>query len=549
MKYPRGVRGSLVGVLAVAALLASTEACSFLVDASPDQCSSNADCTRKGGAFVGAVCGADHTCLIRCKSNKACTAQNGGAPSMCVKATGFCAQLLSPDCQTIFQEPGALDDDGAVVLGTLFPMTGVNATAVKPRINAAELARRHISKAASGLPGIDGGPARPLVLLACDQAVDALRAARHLASDLRVPGIVGPSFSGVVTNVAQEVTVPAGTLIISPSATSPSITDLADNGLVWRTAPSDVIQSLAMVQLVSTRIEPEVRAAYGLKDADKIRIAVAHKGDAYGTGLASYLAKNLRFNGGGSASANADFYRQVDYGDPQKTSAADQAASYKKTVDALVAFKPHVLVTIGTSEAVSEILAKVESGWPSAETIRPRHLVSDGLYVPDLLTFVGPNDALRKRVLGTVPGQPGPNFDAFKLAFDGAFPGTLADNYAAGAYDATLLLGFAIVSAGNKPLTGALLNEGLKRTIPATGGPVINADVNEITKGFAAMAKAGMDFNGASGPLDFDPATGEAPADIQIFCLKSATGKAAFGPSGLVFAARSSSLEGSFSCP
>jgi branched-chain amino acid transport system substrate-binding protein len=549
LQYPLRVsRGSLFSVFAVAALLAGTEACSLVLDTSADQCSSNADCAKKGAAFAGSVCGPERTCLIKCSSNKACTA-TAGEPSICVKASGFCAKLKSPDCQTIYQEPGAIDDDGAVVLGTLFPMTGVNAAGNLPRVSAAELARRHIHRASSGLPGINGGPARPLVLLACDDAQDALRAARHLANDLRVPGIVGPPFSGVTTSVAKEVTIPAGTLLISPSATSPTLTALADNGLVWRTAPSDVLQAEAMVQLVS-RLEGDVRLALSLKPADKIRIAVAHKGDAYGTGLASVLSKSLRWNAGADAAANMEFYKQLDYGDPQKSAAADQAASYKRTVDALLAFKPHIQITIGTAEAVTEIFARVEQGLALGD-LRPTHLLSDGLRTPELLNQIGANDSLRKRVLGTVPGVPGPNFSAFKIAFDGAFPGTSADSYAAGAYDATLLLGFAIAAAGDKqPLTGALLDEGLKKTIPGAGRARVNADVNDINNGFAGMAGAGIDFAGASGPLDFDPATGEAKADIQIWCLKPVAGKPpAFGASGLVFAAQTGLLDGTFSCP
>jgi len=542
------MRGSLSRVLAVAALLAATEACSFLVDTSADQCSSNSDCTSKGGAFAGSVC-ADHVCVIKCTSNKQCTAQNG-SPSICVRETGACGALLSPDCQTIFQEPGALDNEGTVLLGMLFPMSGENAASEKSRINAVELARRHIHKANSGLPGVKDGPSRPLVLLACDDAKDPLRAARHLTSDLHVPAIVGPAFSGVTTTVAKEVTIPAGTLVISPSATSPTLTDLADNGLVWRTAPSDVIQALAMVQVVATKLEPDVRTAYTLKDTDKIRVAVVHKGDAYGTGLATALFKGLRFNGGASAAANADFFKQLDYGDPQKTAAPELAAAYKKAVDSLVAFKPHILITIGTTEAVTDIFAKVEAQWPAAEPIKPRHLVSDGLQVPEMLTQIGTNDALRKRVLGTVPGVPGTNYESFKIAFDTAFPDTPADSYSAGSYDATLLLGFAIAAAKDKPLTGAIINEGLKKTIPSPRATPIDADVNEINKGFGAMAGDGIDFSGASGLLDFDPATGEAPADIQIWCLKAPGGKpVAFGPSGLVFGAKTNALEGTFSCP
>lgn len=551
MKYSfRVMRGSLLGLFGVAALLVTTEACSLLVDTTADQCTVDADCTSKGGAFAGSICGGDHTCVIKCTTNKACSAQLG-VQSVCVRDTGFCSPLLSEDCKTVFQAtPGTLDNDGAVLLGMLFPMTGENASSERSRVNAVELARRHITNASSGLPGVNGGPARPLVFLACDDAADPVRAARHLARDLHVPAIIGPAFSGVTTTVAKEVTIPAGTLVISPSATSPTLTDLPDNGLVWRTAPSDVIQSDAMVKVVSSKLEPDVRTAYGLKDTDKIRIVVAHKGDAYGTGLASALFKGLRFNGGLAASANADFYRQFDYGDPQKVAPADLAASYKKTVDAIVQFKPHILITIGTTEAVTEIFAKVESTWPSADPIRPRHLVSDGLQVPEMLTQVGANEPLRQRVLGTIPGVPGVNYESFKIAFNGAFTDTPADSYSAGAYDAALLVGFAIAAAGNKPLTGALINEGLKKTIPSPKALPINADVNDINKGFGAMTGDGIDFNGASGPLDFDPVTGEAPADIQIWCLKAQTGKPFFfSPSGVVFGAKSNSLEGSFSCP
>lgn len=552
MKYPsRVMRGSLLGLFGVAALLVTTEACSLLVDTSADQCTTDADCTSKGGAFAGSVCSADHTCQIRCTSNKACSAQLG-VQAVCVQQSGACSALLSEDCKTIFQQtPADLDAPGAVLLGMLFPMTGENAASERSRVNAVELARRHINNSSSGLPGVNGGPARPLVFLACDDAINSVRAARHLANDLRVPAIIGPAFSGVTTTVASQVTIPAGTLIISPSATSPTLTDLGDKGLVWRTAPSDVIQSDAMVKVVSSKLEPEVRTAYGLKDTDNIRIAVAHKGDAYGAGLASALSKGLRWNlGGQDTTQNADFYKQLDYGNPQTATPAELAASYKKTVDAIVQFKPHILITIGTTEAVTEIFGKVESSWPSTETMRPRHLVSDGLQVPEMLTQVGTNEPLRKRVLGTIPGVPGVNYASFKIAFDGVFPDTPADSYSAGAYDATLLVAFSIAAAGNKPLTGALINEGLKKTVPGPKAVAIEADPNQIPKGFAAMAADGIDYNGASGPLDFNPDTGEAPADIQIWCLKAQSGKPfAFSPSGVIFGAKSNSLEGSFTCP
>ncbi|MBI2391732.1 MAG: ABC transporter substrate-binding protein [Deltaproteobacteria bacterium] len=548
------VRGSsrLLGLLLFAASCAAGEGCTLLVDSSAEQCSTNGDCTSKGGAFAGSVCGPEHTCVIRCTTNKACMAQRGGQPAICVGATGACAPLLSPDCKTIFQEDSTvLENDRAVVLGVLLPQTGENAASMKPRVNAIELARRHIHTAAGGLPSGDGA-SRPLVILSCTDADDPVRAARHLAEVVHVPAIIGPAFSGVTTTVARDVTIPRGVLVISPSATSPTITHLDDKGLVWRTAPSDVIQAAAMVQLVATRLEPEVRTALALKETDKIKLALVHKGDAYGVGLAAALFRDLRFNGGATAAANDPaYYKELGYVDPLKTTPAEQAASYKKTVDDLVAFAPHVLITIGTAEAVNEVFAKAEASWPAAASYRPRHLVADGLQVPELIEKIGTNDGLRKRVLGTIAGVPGANYDSFANDYKVVFgTDTQPDSYAAGAYDATLLVAYAIAAAGNQPLTGALVDAGLKKSVPGPRAVPINAGHNDINAGFSAMGKDGIDYNGASGPLDFDVTTGEAPADIQIWCVRSSGGKAtAFVSSGLIFAAKSKALEGTFSCP
>lgn len=520
----------------------SIEACSFVVDTSADQCESHADCDALGGAFVGAVCTKDKTCLAACTTSRACADALGG-PAICHRDTSKCAPLLSQDCQTILQEPGALDKENPVILGILMPQTGENAQSMKPRVNAIELARRHIHKANSGLPpGVSGGATRPLVLLSCTDADDALRAARHLANVVRVPAIIGPAFSGVTTSVASQVTIPSGVLVISPSATSPTLTDLADNGLVWRTAPSDVLQATAMIKLVEEHVEKDVRAALALPMTAEIKLAVVHKGDAYGAGLGNALFKGLRFNGKTPA-AQADNYLQIDYGDPLKVK--DPAANYAKAVSDLVAFKPHVIITVGTTEAVTEVFAKVEEKW--TDSTRPRHIVADGLQVPELVERIGANDQLRRRVYGTIGAATGENYDAFVNEYKLNFPDTQADSYAAGAYDATLLVSYAIAAAGNTPLKGSVVNAGLKKTAMSGGGvPVIRSGYEDINKAFAAMPGTGIDYEGASGPLNFDPVTGEAPADIQIWCVSA---KASFVPSGLTFSASSGALQGTINCP
>ena len=50
--------------------------------------------------------------------------------------------------------------------------------------------------------------------------------------------IVGPSCSGATNGMVQSVTIPAGVVVLSDSATAPSISELDDNGTVFRVAPS-----------------------------------------------------------------------------------------------------------------------------------------------------------------------------------------------------------------------------------------------------------------------------------------------------------------------
>ena len=75
--------------------------------------------------------------------------------------------------------------------------------------------------------------------------------------------------------------------------------------------------------------------------------------------------------------------------------------------------------------------------------------------------------------------------------------------------------------------------------------------INDALAALAASPDAHIDFNGASGPLDFDVTTGEADADIIVWCADvdpkgTATG---FKRSGLYYSAATKALVGAPSCP
>jgi hypothetical protein len=81
-------------------------------------------------------------------------------------------------------------------------------------------------------------------------------------------------------------------------------------------------------------------------------------------------------------------------------------------------------------------------------------------------------------------------------------------------------------------------------TIPGTTNILFNAFRSEYTSQFTDGTSP--DVFGAAGPLDFNLATGEAPSDIQIWCMprgSDGTAQSAIG-SGLYLDAGSNALQG-----
>jgi ABC-type branched-subunit amino acid transport system substrate-binding protein len=392
------------------------------------------------------------------------------------------------------------------------------------------------------VPGTTGR--RPLVLVECNDNSEeetALRSARHLVDSVGVPAIVGAAYSGLTIAVATQVTIPGEVLLISPSATSVAITTLADNGLVWRTAPSDVIQADAHVALF-TLIEEQLKEQYSLTH---VKVAIAHKGDAYGSGLAQALTQKLVVNGAAASSAtNEAYFRVTNYGDPDD---ASRQPDYPSVVTGIVNQAPNIVFLFGTTETITELLSGVEAQWKSGP--RPFYIMADGSSVDELGTYLeqnDPDDELRKRILGTAPGTNAQSFRTFRILYQSKInDGTSPDiSGAAGAYDALYSVAYAAVAIGDQPLTGLNLKEGFAKLVPP--GDAVAAGAQQINAAFQALsAGQSIDFSGASGPLDYDLTTGEAVSDIQIWCTALVDGKPSVGrQSTIYYDAAAERLEG-----
>jgi branched-chain amino acid transport system substrate-binding protein len=579
--------------LALAAL-ALLGGCYFVIDRDGDQCSSDGDCSDKGGSFAGytcdesahlcvktapgatspflgqactidancrvqgsafdgVVCGEGNLCtyqrpLNECQTNAECTQRNGGELSICRRPDRRCVPVKSEDCAP--GEPlDALQDPNVVLLGTLLTNRGEYQESGLPLQNAVALAAKQIRSDVTGLPGGPNGTKRPLGFIFCHEGDDPERAARHLTDTLRVPAIVGASISDFTIDVANKVTIPSGVLLVSPGATSISISSIDDRGLLWRTAPSDVAQSGALARL-GEALEARIRADLGRLDPpqapEKLRLALIAVNDAYGSGLASALVGQMTFNG--SLLSNSGVNDQSVF-ITSNFDLSDQNADEINTQ--LEGFEPHIVVLAGSSDVATKIIAKVD---PRFTGFKPYYLLADGAFGDELVGVIAEGDArgLRERVRITAPGSVGRTFDDYLSRYNGSFDDDGTAFGAAGAYDATYLLALGIASLGpSVPVTGDALARALVKTAD-TGAPNERTfDVrfaSDLGKYLTIMASGGsINYVGASGPLDFDTAAGEAPSDIKLFCPDTSD-PPQLVPSGQLFEVATQTLTGTESC-
>src|SRR5688500_7606742 len=239
-----------------AAVLPLALGCTAIVDSSPEQCRSDADCAARGGAFVGTTCSAKNVCeQSECSSTADCS-DRLGVPSYCRPDTRQCVKVLSKECFKV-HPPAALEEDDVVLVGFMAPLRNEPDYGYgTPLLEGAELALSEMDDNEARLPAAGS----MLAMLVCEHGEDAKKTAQHLVSDVGVQAIVGPAFSTPTIEVFREVAKPKGVLVLSASATSPVITETDDEGLLWRTAPSDEWQAEAL-KWVLVEIEAHLEQA------------------------------------------------------------------------------------------------------------------------------------------------------------------------------------------------------------------------------------------------------------------------------------------------
>ena len=223
---------------------------------------------------------------------------------------------------------GSRVGDGVLKIGTILPQTGSLAFLGPPEFAGFDLALADINAAG----GVLGQPVEGIKGDSGDTSTDTASKTvdRLLAED--VDAIVGAASSGVTLTVIDKVTS-AGVVLFSPANTSPALSDYADKGLYFRTAPPDIYQGDVLGQKV-------------LQDGNQT-VAILALNDAYGTGLSDAAEKTIT-EGGGEVVVKKIY-------DPT-------AASFDTEVDEVVAADPDAIIIIGFDESAKILRSRVEKG-------------------------------------------------------------------------------------------------------------------------------------------------------------------------------------------
>src|SRR5438034_373357 len=165
-------------------------------------------------------------------------------------------------------------------LGALLPLTGALGLYGTSMANAVGLLEEQVN-ASGGIRGTN------LTVYVEDSQTDP-NAARAAATDLiqnkGVQAIVGDAYAGG-TLAAFPVAQAAGVVMMSPSATSATLSTVDSGDLLWRTTASDRLQGKAAASLAWTNLSYQ-------------RIGVLARNDSYGRNIASSFDENFTALGG-----------------------------------------------------------------------------------------------------------------------------------------------------------------------------------------------------------------------------------------------------------
>lgn len=306
-----------------------------------------------------------------------------------------------------------------------------------------------------------------------DSAAATAVAEKQITAD-NVAAIVGADCSGVTGAIANNVAIPNGVVMVSPSATSPALTAIDDNGLFFRTAPSDARQGAVMADVLMDK---------GIKE-----VAVTYTNNDYGKGLADAFEASFKALGGAITISAAH---------------EDGKADYSAEVGALAAAGGDILAVLGYADQGGKGIIQGALDTGAFETF----VMGDGMKSDALIEAIG--DDLN----GSIGTQPGSDGDGAKMLIE-MMTGTVGHPdgpFTAESYDAAALIALAMQAGGSADRASIAAN--ILNVANAPGEVILPG---ELAKGLEILAAGGeINYEGASGVELIGP--GEAAGSYQEY--------------------------------
>ena len=318
--------------------------------------------------------------------------------------------LLAASATALLAGVASAQDATEVKIGIILGFTGPLESITPNMAASAELAIAEVNEAGTFLGG--GHTVTPVRADdTCIDAAAATAAAEGLVAE-GISAIMGADCSGVTGAILTNVAVPNGLGMISPSATSPGLSTTEDNGLFFRTAPSDARQGQIMADILADR---------GVTD-----VALTYTNNDYGKGLADSFTQVFTAAGG-----------TVSITTPHE----DGKADYSAEVAALAASGSDMLVVAGYTDQGGKGIIQNALDTGAFETF----YLPDGMVGQQIVDDLG--DGLSTS-FGDVPGVEGEGPSAFQaMATEAGYDGTSA--FSSESYDAAALILLAMQAANS----------------------------------------------------------------------------------------------------
>lgn len=370
--------------------------------------------------------------------------------------------------------------DGVLTIGTLFPTTGSSSPLARAQEAGVELAVREINEAG----GVNG---QAVAVYHRDSGDAAAEKAEESLADLaekKVDVIIGPSSSAIAERILPKV-VDAGMVMISPSATSPALSVLPDEGRLFRTVSSAALQGSALAQLTGA----------------KRTLALIFYSDAPARALRETLVSGLEAIGSELV---------VDEAFTETTNSVDRIVVAVKRAD------PDLVVLAspsGTTAKNEEILLRLaaEKLAGSRLWLTAQNLVDYSKALP-----AGTLDGVNGLLEGT---EAGPDFARRVKSAD---PSVGSIRFAAEAYDATILAALAAIVAGDD--SGAAIARSLREVSSGGIGCTTFGECLDVLR-----TMPDIDYVGVSGSLDLDEQGDVHPAVFGLYRYDAANRYRAVG--------------------